>query len=72
MNTELLKDYAEWIIREHAFDIEFMSVFEMEDSFRYSHGGAFDGPGGEITEEEARYVDGLLNKATVSITWENL
>lgn len=60
MTQDELREYAETLIFEHARDVEFLSIFEMAEEHA---------PGGDITEDEAREVDGLIAKATVTISW---
>lgn len=60
MTKDELREYAETLICEHARDVEFLSIVEMAEQHA---------PGGEITEEEAEEVDGLIAKATVTISW---
>jgi hypothetical protein len=69
MNDEYLKDYAEYLIREHVQDIPHLSIYEMEDSFRLQFGGAFEDEGGEISDAEVDRVQELLGTAQLKITW---
>lgn len=69
MNDELLKDYAEYLLTSHADDIENLSIWEMEDSFRLQWGAAFEGENGELSEAEFGRVRDLLNTAVVTIQW---
>jgi hypothetical protein len=55
-----LREYAETLILEHARDVEFLSIHEMAEEHA---------PGGVITDEEARVVDDLIAKATVTVSW---
>jgi hypothetical protein len=69
MNDELLRDYAEWLIVEHAYDVERMSVWEMEDAFRLANGAAFSGENGELSDDEHNRVMELIGSADVRVEW---
>ena len=58
VREQYLRDYAETLILEHA-EVPFMSVFEMAEEHLVG--------GGDLTEEEARFVHDLLGDATVTV-----
>lgn len=61
---EDLREYAEHLIKDHATSIEFLSIFEMADQF-------FElGEGGELSEEDAKKVNDMLCKATITVSWD--
>jgi hypothetical protein len=52
-----LKDYATDLILSYARDVEYLSIFEMAEEYI----------GGEISGEDARRVDDLMSKATITV-----
>ena len=56
-----LRDFAEALIVDHAFDIEFLSIFETYDSWH----------GVDISREEAERVDALIRGARVIVSFED-
>lgn len=63
MTDEQLKAFAEYVIRDHAKDVEYLSIFEMADESPLV-------PGGMLEDEDARKVADLIRGATVTVTWE--
>lgn len=55
-----LKEYARHIIRDHAYDVEFLSINEMAKDFF----------GEDLSNEDARRVDYLVSSAVVDINWK--
>lgn len=55
MTDDEIREYATTLILERARDVEFLSIHEMAD--------------GEISDEDARKVDNLITKATVTVSW---
>jgi orotate phosphoribosyltransferase len=64
MNEEERKAYAEFLIKDHAEDVEYLSIFEMEDLFRDLE------EDDEISEEDARKVLDLIHSAKIEVSWE--
>jgi hypothetical protein len=56
MTDEEKRAYAEKLIRSHAQDVEFLTVFEMSGE-------------DEISDDDARAVHELIFKAEVTVTW---
>lgn len=62
MTNEEMREYAEWVIEDHAQDVEYISVHEMWET--YSEDGS------EISEEDAIKVHDLIRRdAIVTVTW---
>jgi hypothetical protein len=59
MTEDERREYAELLIKDHAKDVEYLSVHEM----------AWRLPGGEISDEDATAVHDLIGKAVVTVTW---
>lgn len=55
MTEDEKREYAKQLIRSHAKDIEFTTIFEMHDG---------------ISDEDARDVDLLLGKANVEVWFD--
>lgn len=60
-----LKDYAEHILLSQTEDVEFLTVWEMWES--YSHAPK----GRELTRGEESRIYELLQKARVTVSWED-
>jgi hypothetical protein len=61
MTPEEQRDYAATLILEHARDVEYVTVHEMSEEHL----------GFEIDDNDARIVDELISKATITISWPN-
>lgn len=57
MTEQELRDYAERLMIEHAFDVEFLTIHEMAEE-HFGH---------EISEKDAQRVDTLMSKAIVTV-----
>jgi hypothetical protein len=55
-----IREYATTLILDHARDVEYLSIHEMAEQHA---------PSGEISDEDARKVDDLITKATVTVSW---
>lgn len=61
MNDEQRATYATFLIKEHASDVEYLTIFEMAEDY---------GPTGEeISEEDASAVRVLINRASVEVAF---
>ncbi len=60
MSPDELRAYAETLILEHAREVEYLTIHEMAEDHA---------PGGTISEDDARAVDGLIRRASVTISW---
>lgn len=58
VREQYLRDYAETLLLEHT-RVEFMSISEMAEEHLVG--------GGELTDDEMRFVDDLLGQATVTV-----
>ncbi len=62
MTNDELREYATWLIEDHAQDVEYISVHEMWET--YSEDGS------EIGEDDALKVHDLIRRdAEVTVTW---
>lgn len=61
MRDEELREYAEALIYDHAFDIEWLSIFETYDSWH----------GEQISEEDAARVSDLIKNAKITVELES-
>lgn len=59
MTPDEHREYATTIILDHARDVEFLSIVEMSEQHL----------GFEISDEDARAVDGLIAKSTVVVSF---
>lgn len=62
MNLEQLREYAEFLVRDAASEIEYLSIFEMWEQFAE----------GEISDDDAKVVDELLGKATITVSFPDI
>ena len=61
MSEEERMAYAEHLIRLHAKEVEYMSVFEVYE--------AYTGGAGEISDDDADAVSSLVATAKVEVSW---
>lgn len=61
MTEEELKDYATDLILAHARDVEYLSIFEMAETYLEAR---------EISDEDAKKVNELMTKATITVSFE--
>lgn len=61
IDKDQLEDYAESLIHSHAFDIEWLTYFEVAEEYF---------PGHEFTDEDAKYVNELIRHANLTIEFE--
>lgn len=59
------KAYAERLIKEHARDVELLTVFEMYPEYA----GTPEDEIGDISDDDARDVASLIRKANVEVSW---
>lgn len=55
-----MRDYAADLIHAHAYEVEFLSIFEMAEEYGVD----------EPTEDEASKILKLINEADVEVSWE--
>lgn len=58
MTEDEIKEYARFLVKDHARDVEYMTIDEMAEEHA---------PGGEISDEEMVKVDSLIATARVSV-----
>lgn len=61
MDRDELKKYAEYLLEEHATDIEWLSIFEMAEGYGFE----------DFSDEDAEMVNELLSQARVTISWDD-
>ena len=59
MGEDDVRDYAEYLIREHVEDIEWLTIHEMADDYF----------GNGLSDDEAEQVDQAIKTAIVSVRW---
>lgn len=60
MTDEEQQEFAQRVMEEHLEDIEWLSLFEIYNSWH----------GTDLDDADAREVMNLIHTATVTITWE--
>lgn len=61
LTNEQLREYAEFVIKDHAQDVEYISIYEMFELW------AEDDE--EISDEDALTVRDLIPQAKVTVEW---
>lgn len=61
MDDDDLREYAAWLIEQHATDVEYLSVFEMYDEFSPDDD--------DLSDADARRVHDLIRRAGVTVTF---
>jgi hypothetical protein len=56
-----LREYAETLIREHAQEVEWLSIFERAEECLID---------GEISGDDAHKVHALISRARVTVSWD--